>query len=175
MSLLAETQKRFDQVSEWTGKIISWFVLYMVLITFVIVVMRYVFNVGSIALQESVIYAHALVFLLGAAFALKHNQHVRVDIFYHRMSPKKRAWVDLFGTLFFLIPVSLFIITSSYEYVADAIELRESSREAGGLPWVYLLKSQIIVMSALLLIQAASEILRNALIVTGKQSVSMES
>ena len=123
------------------------------------------FNVGWIALQESVIYAHAMVFMLGAAFSLKHNQHVRVDIFYHRMSIRARAWIDTLGTLLFLIPVCGFILLSSYEYVADSIELREGSREAGGLPFVYLLKTQILLMGGLLLAQAIAEIFKNILVI----------
>jgi TRAP-type mannitol/chloroaromatic compound transport system permease small subunit len=150
-----------ELVTEWVGRAVAWLVLLMVVLTFVIVVLRYIFNTGWIALQESVIYAHALVFLLGAAFALKHNHHVRVDVFYQRMSPRAKAVVDLIGTVFLLIPVSLFILFSSYEYVMDAIELREGSREAGGLPFVYLLKTQIISMGGLLIIQAIAEILKN--------------
>jgi TRAP-type mannitol/chloroaromatic compound transport system permease small subunit len=150
-----------DSITEWTGRVISWLVLFMVLTTFVIVVLRYVFNTGWIAVQESVIYAHALVFMLGAAFALKHGQHVRVDIFYQHMSVRTRAVVDLIGIFFFLIPVGVFILSSSYEYVMDSIEFKEASREAGGLPFVYLLKTQIIVMAVLLLLQALAETLKN--------------
>lgn len=166
--MLNKASGYLEAVNEWTGKLISWFVLFMVLTTFVIVVMRYVFNVGSIAMQESVIYAHVFVFMLGAGFALKHNQHVRVDIFYHRMSVRSKAGVDLFGTLFFLVPVSVFILYSSWEYVMDSIELKESSREAGGLPFIYFLKTQIIVMSFLLLCQAIAEVLKNVLVLSGK-------
>lgn len=152
-------------VTERVGRLVSWLVLFMVLVTFVVVVLRYVFNVGWIALQESVIYAHAVVFMLGAAFSLKHQQHVRVDVFYHRMSLKSRAWVDIFGTVVFLIPVSAFILFSSFEYVVESIELQEGSREAGGLPFVYLLKAQIISMAVLLLLQALAELLKNTLVI----------
>jgi len=157
--------RSLEFVTERVGRLVSGLVLFMVLVTFVVVVLRYVFNIGWIALQESVIYAHAMVFMLGAAFSLKHHQHVRVDIFYHRMSLKSRAWVDVFGTVFFLVPVSAFILFSSFEYVVESIELQEGSREAGGLPFVYLLKTQILCMAVLLLMQALAELLKNSLVI----------
>jgi len=157
--------RSLEFITEQVGRLVSWLVLFMVLVTFIVVVLRYVFNVGWIALQESVIYAHAMVFMLGAAFSLKHQQHVRVDVFYQRMSKKSRAWVDIFGTVAFLIPVSVFILLSSFEYVVESIELQEGSRDAGGLPFVYLLKTQILCMAALLLMQAVAEILKNSLVI----------
>ena len=135
----------------------------MVLVTFFIVVMRYVFNEGSIALQESVVYMHALVFMLGAAYTLQKNEHVRVDIFYRKMSPRIKALINILGILILLLPVCGFIFWSSWEYVLDAWELKEGSREAGGLPWLYLLKSSILIMSALLILQGIAELLKNLL------------
>lgn len=157
--------RALEFITEQVGRLVSWLVLFMVLVTFIVVVLRYVFNVGWIALQESVIYAHAMVFMLGAAFSLKHQQHVRVDVFYQRMSKKSRAWVDVFGTVAFLVPVSVFILLSSYEYVVESIELQEGSRDAGGLPFVYLLKIQILCMAVLLLMQAVAEFLKNSLVI----------
>ena len=94
-----------DSLNEFLCKIVSWFTLTMVLLTFLIVVLRYGFNLGWIAMQESVMYLHAMVFLLGAAHTLRVNEHVRVDIFYRRFSPKKQAKVDIFGSLLLLMPV----------------------------------------------------------------------
>ncbi|MDH5544805.1 MAG: TRAP transporter small permease subunit [Gammaproteobacteria bacterium] len=156
-----------EQITEWTGRLISWLVLFMVVVMFIVVVLRYMFNVGWIAMQESVTYAHVLVFMLGTAFAMKHNQHVRVDIFYQRYSPSGRAWINIFGSVFLLLPVAVYIFSSSYEYVLDSISLKESSREAGGLPFVYLLKLQMLIMAGLLVLQALAEIIRNAFIVVG--------
>lgn len=133
----------------------------MVIITFLIVILRYVFDFGSIAMQESIIYMHACVFLLGAAYTLQKNAHVRVDIFYQKLSETNRAWIDLFGTLFFLAPTMLFIFIISWSYVSESWGVFESSREAGGLPGVYLLKSVILLMSALMLIQGLANILRS--------------
>ena len=140
----------------------------MMLITCVVVVLRYVFNEGWIALQESVMYLHALLLLLGAAYTFKHNGHVRVDIFYTKMPDRKRALVDLLGTLFFLVPFCLFILATAWPYVASSWKVLEGSREAGGLPLVFLLKSLILVMPVLLLGQSfinatdAWKTLRNA-------------
>jgi TRAP-type mannitol/chloroaromatic compound transport system permease small subunit len=97
-----------DCFSEWTGRTVAWMTLLMVLGTFVVVVQRYVFNQGNTALQESIIYMHSLVFLLGAAYTLKHDGHVRVDIIYRPLGEKGKAWINLFGTLFLLMPVCIF-------------------------------------------------------------------
>jgi len=157
-----------DRVAEKTGRIIAWLTLAMVLTTVSIVILRYLFNSGSIALQESVTYLHATVFMLGAAYTLKHDAHVRVDIVYQKLAPRARAWVDLLGTLLLLLPVCLFILYSSMGYVSAAWSILEGSREAGGLDGVYLLKTAIPVMAVLLLLQGCSMLLRNLLVITGQ-------
>ncbi len=169
LSLVADW---LDGFSEWTGRIIAWLTLGMVLVTFLIVVLRYAFNLGWIAMQESVLYMHATVFMLGAAYTLRHDQHVRVDIFYRRMGPRGRALVDLAGTLLLLIPVCLFILDSSLDYVREAWAIREASPEAGGLPWVYLLKTLIPLMAALLLLQGVSMALRALLRLVGRDATA---
>jgi len=156
-----------NTANEWIGKTISWLTLAMVLTTFIIVILRYAFDIGWIALQESVSYMHAIIFMLGSAYTLKHNAHVRVDIFYQRCSIKTQAWIDCLGTLFLLIPVTAFIIWSSWEYVADSWEIQESSRNSGGLPGVYLLKTSILFMAGLLILQSISLFLQNLLIALG--------
>ena len=122
---------RLDRLAEASGRVIAWLTLGMVLITFTVVILRYLFESGSIALQESVSYLHAMVFMLAAAYTLKHDGHVRVDIFYQRFTARGRAWVDLLGTLLLLFPVCLFIFFSSLGYVAASWSLLEGSREAG--------------------------------------------
>ncbi|VAW65821.1 TRAP dicarboxylate transporter, DctQ subunit, unknown substrate 6 [hydrothermal vent metagenome] len=151
---------KLEQLIDWLGRGVSWLVLAMVLVTFGVVVLRYVFDMGWIALQESISYLHAIVFLVGAAYTLKHNKHVRVDIFYARLSAKGKAWVDLLGHVFILMPVMIFIIWVSWPYVADSWQVSEGSREAGGLPGVYLLKSFILIMAGLLIVQGCALILR---------------
>lgn len=149
-----------ENLVDWSGRMVSWLTLLMVLVTFVVVVMRYLFDTGSIALQESVTYMHAAVFMLGAAWTLQQEAHVRVDILYSRFSETTRAWIDLCGALFMLMPFMFFIAWMSWEYIADSWEVLESSREAGGLPAVFLLKSLILVMAGLLLLQATAQVMR---------------
>ena len=136
------------------GKLVAWLTLVMVLLTFTLVMLRYGFSLGWIWLQESVTYLHVTVFTVVAAWTLQQNGHVRVDIFYAKMSDQKRALVDLLGTLIFLMPFCFFILIIAWPYVANSWMLLESSREAGGLPLVFLLKSLILIMPALLLGQA---------------------
>ena len=161
MKFLVLIGKFIDQINDTVGKLASWLVVFMVFVTFGIVVMRYVFNIGSIQAQESVIYMHATLFLLAAATTLKQDAHVRVDIFYGKMSIKKQAVVNFLGNLLLLIPVCVFILWASWEYVADAWEIKETSREAGGLPGVYLVKTLIIIFTSMLILQGIAEIFKN--------------
>ena len=144
---------RLDAINVAIGHAVSWLTLLMVLNIFIVVVLRYFFDTGWIAMQESAIYLHATNFMLGSAFTLAQDGHVRVDIFYQKFSPRGRAWVDLLGTLFLLLPVCAFIFWASLDYVASAWHIREASPEAGGLPWLYVLKSLLLLMPVLLLIQ----------------------
>jgi TRAP-type mannitol/chloroaromatic compound transport system permease small subunit len=151
------------------GEWIAWLSLAMVLVTFLVVVLRYAFDSGSIALQESVTYLHATLFMLAIAYTLGRDGHVRVDIFYQRMSPRARARVDLIGTLVLLIPVCAVIFWLGWRYVGDSWSVREGSREAGGLPGVYLLKTLILLTPALLLLQGLAWAARNALFLAGHE------
>jgi TRAP-type mannitol/chloroaromatic compound transport system permease small subunit len=150
-----------ERFIDWSGRAVSWLTLLMVIVTFIVVVLRYVFDIGWIGLQESVTYMHAMVFLVGASWAMQHDAHVRVDIFYSRFSTRTKAWVDLFGSLFLLLPVMMFIAWISWEYVIDSWEVLEGSREAGGLPAVFLLKSLIVVLAIMLILQALVQIMRS--------------
>ncbi len=145
-----------EQLSEWTGRLVAWLSFAMVIVTFLVVVLRYAFDIGFIALQESITFMHAMLFMLGAAYTLRHEGHVRVDIFYRCFGERGRAWVDLLGVLLLLLPVTLFISWVSWDYVAPSWEQLEGSREAGGLPGVFLLKSVIPLMALLLLLQGVA-------------------
>jgi TRAP-type mannitol/chloroaromatic compound transport system permease small subunit len=164
---LARTARWIDALNEWSGRVFAWLTLLMVVVTFAIVILRYVFGLGWIAMQESVTYMHALVFLIGAGYTLRHDGHVRVDIFYQKMSPRRQAWIDMLGTGLLLVPVALYIGVVSWEYVASSWALREGSREAGGLPGVFLLKSTILVFAVLLLLQGIAQLLHNLLFLLG--------
>ena len=118
--------------------------------------MRYGFDFGLIALQESVIYLHAFVFMLAIAYTYKHDAHVRVDVFYTHYSSKTKAWVDILGTIFLLLPFCLYLSYSSWQYAQNSWLLLESSSEAGGLPLVFILKTLIPVMPVLLALQGVA-------------------
>jgi TRAP-type mannitol/chloroaromatic compound transport system permease small subunit len=133
----------------------------MVLLVFLVVVLRYLFAIGSIPLQESITYLHGMVFLLGAAYTLQQDEHVRVDVFYSSMTHRNRAWVDFGGTIFLLFPVCIYIFTMSLDYVQLSWRIGESSGEAGGLPGLYLLKSLILIMPIMMMIQGMASILRS--------------
>lgn len=156
-----------DTITEHTGRSVAWLTLVMVLATCMVVLLRRVLGLGSIALQESVIYMHAAVFMLGAAYALKHGGQVRVDIFYRRFSARQRAWVDCLGSLVFLLPLALFTGFISWDFVAGAWRTGEGSTDSGGLGGVYLLKSLIPLMALSLSLQALAELLRNLLRLMG--------
>jgi TRAP-type mannitol/chloroaromatic compound transport system permease small subunit len=152
-----------DRFSAGLGKASSWLTLLMVLVTFAVVVMRYVFDIGFIWLQETVVWMHACVFMVGAAYTLQQEQHVRVDIFYRDMSDTRRAWVDVLGVIFFLLPVCAFLGWAAFDFVLVSWRLNEASREAGGLPYplIPLLKSIIIVMPITLGLQGLSLFLKS--------------
>ncbi len=151
-----------DRFSEATGKAFAWLTLLMVIVTCVIVIMRYVFDAGLIWLQESVIWLHAAVFMIGAAYTLKHDEHVRVDVFYRAMSAQGRAWVDLLGVLFFLLPLCTFLLFKSYDFAAVSWSIKEASRESGGLPYplVPIAKSILVLMPLLVGLQGIAILLR---------------
>lgn len=147
-------------VSEWTGRGVAWLTLPMVAVTFVVVTLRYAFDLGWIWMQESVTWMHAAVFMLASAYTLNHDQHVRVDIFYRKFDWRRRAWIDVIGTVFLLMPMMIFLIVSSLDYVEISWSIHEGSREAGGLPYPFvpLLKSLIPVTAGLLLLQGLANL-----------------
>lgn len=145
-----------DAFSEWTGRIIAWLVPAMMLLTCLIVLLRYQFDLGSVALQEIVVYMHSIVLLLGIAYTLRQDAHVRVDLLYSRVGETARAWINLLGTLVFLFPTAGFILLVSFDYVAFSYRLGEGSAEPGGLPGLYLLKSMILFMALGLGLQGVS-------------------
>ena len=153
--------KALRALSELTGRLVAWLTLPMVLGTFLVVILRYQFDLGWIWMQEAVIWLHALTFMLASAYTLNRDEHVRVDVFYRTMRPDRRALADLLGTLLFLVPMSVFVIAVSYEYVAVSWAIREGSREAGGLPYPFvpLLKSVIPLTAVLLLAQGVANAL----------------
>lgn len=153
----------FDRISGVLGKATSWLTLFMVVLTAIIVVLRYVFDAGFIWLQESVIWMHAAVFMVGAAYTLRQDQHVRVDIFYRDMSARGRALVNLLGVVFFLLPLCGFLAFKSYDFAATSWSINEISREPGGLPYPMIpaMKSIVIVMPVTVALQGISLMLHS--------------
>jgi TRAP-type mannitol/chloroaromatic compound transport system permease small subunit len=168
MGVIGAVIRQIDRLTEITGRVISWLTAAMVALVVTVVVMRYFLEMGSIAMQELVTYIHAMVFMLGIAFTLKRGGHVRVDIFYRNFPAHKKALVDLLGGLFFLIPVTVLIFVTSWDYVAASWAITETSAENNGLPFIYLLKTLMLIMPAMLLLQGVAEVLKSALILTGR-------
>jgi TRAP-type mannitol/chloroaromatic compound transport system permease small subunit len=152
-----------DRLNATVGQAAAWLTLAMVIVTFIVVVLRYVFDIGFIWLQESVIWMHAVVFMLGAAYTLGEGGHVRVDVFYRNMSSKRQAWVDLIGVLVFLLPLCVFLGWNSIEFVTQSWNIGESSREPGGLPFPFfpILKTVILLMPITVALQGISLLLRS--------------
>lgn len=137
-----------DRVSIATGRLTAWLTLIMVITTFVIVVMRYAFDAYFVWLQEALVWMHASVFMLGAAYTLQHEAHVRVDVVYRRLSARGQAWVDLLGVLLFLLPMCVFLGAKSFDFTMTSWAMHEASREPGGLPYPVLpvVKLVLIIM-----------------------------
>jgi len=153
-----------DRATTIIGRVAAWCSLYIVLAEFTVVVMRYLLGIGSIRLQESVLYAHAAMFMLAAAWTLQINGHVRVDVFYAQAAPRTKALIDLFGTVVFLFPVVIAIGWLSLPYVVRSWAILEGSRESSGLPLVYLLKTLIPLFAVLLGLQGIAQAIRAALV-----------
>ncbi len=147
------------------GQAVSWLTVIMVLVMFTSVALRYWFDTSWIWLQESVTWMHAAVFMLAAAFTLAEEEHVRVDIFYRRLSPKQQALINAVGTLIFLLPFAGFLTWVSWRYVELSWAIRETSSESGGLPypWIPLMKSFIPATALLLVLQGLAMLLRSVL------------
>ena len=157
-----------EAVTEWVGRIASWLVLAMVLLICYDVAMRYLFQQGSVALQELEWHLFALIFLLGSAYTLKHDQHVRVDIIYQSrfVSDKQRALINIFGTLFFLLPFCVLILITAWPFVENAFYYQEGSPDPGGLPYRFLLKASLLVAFGLLILQGLAGMLKNILMLS---------
>lgn len=172
LPILLQISRAIDTLNEWIGRLINWLVLAMIAIGVWNVAGRYIGqairqNLTSNALIESQWYLFDIVFLLGGAYALKHNAHVRVDVIYNQLLPKQKALINLVGTLLFLIPFCIFGIFFSWNTVVQSWQIWEMSPDPGGLPR-YPIKTMIIVSFALLLLQGISQGIKNFAIVTGQ-------
>ena len=163
-----------DSLIERLGNVLNILMIALVCVVIVVVIGRYFFDIGSIALQELTTYLHATIFMLGISYTLKHDGHVRVDIFYRNFSKERQALINVIGGLVFILPISVFVGLSSWEYVLASWSIMETSTENNGLPFIYLLKSVILIMPFLLAIQGLITVAKNLLALYGSSSTSAE-
>jgi TRAP-type mannitol/chloroaromatic compound transport system permease small subunit len=171
-TILINLSSKIDRFTEWSGRCISWLVIVLVLLVGYDVTMRYLFQSGSIGIQELEWHLFSIIFLIGAAYTLKHDEHVRLDIIYRSrfLTDQHRAWIDAFGSLFFLLPFCILIIVSAWPFVSQAFIYNEASPDPGGLPARWLIKSMIPTGFVLLLLQGLAESIKKIVIALDKPS-----
>ena len=157
-----------DWFNDWLGRGVAWLTLAMVIVAFSVVVLRYVFSLGWVWMQESYVWLHGIVFMMGAAYTLLHEGHVRVDILYQPGSVRFKASVNLVGSLVLLVPIVVLVFVVSWDYVLESWARLEESREAGGLLGLFVLKTVIWIFCATIALQCLSLAGRSLLILTGR-------
>lgn len=160
MSRVERLAVLLDGLAEGVGRVVAWLTVLMAFIGLAVVILRYGFNLGYVWMQELVMWFHAAAFMLGSAYALRHDAHVRVDVFRQRLTERHRQWVDLLGTLLLLWPTCAVIAWYSVPYAANSWDIGERSREAGGMPWLWVLKGLIPALALLLAVQGLATVLR---------------
>jgi TRAP-type mannitol/chloroaromatic compound transport system permease small subunit len=160
MRLALQFADRIERLNTAIGRAAAWLVLVIVVVQFALVLARYLFGLGSIWLAETVIYAHAALFLLAAAWTLYAGGHVRVDVFYADASPRTKAIIDLIGAVLLLLPFALVLLWLSWPYVARSWAIFERSQESSGLPLVFALKTLIPVFAVLMALQGLAQVIR---------------
>jgi TRAP-type mannitol/chloroaromatic compound transport system permease small subunit len=163
-----------DTINEGIGRAAAWLTLIMVVLQFVLVLLRYAFGLSDRAWEELLLYFHGTLFLLAASYTLQHNGHVRVDLLYRDADPKAKARINLFGTLFFLLPICELILWAGWPFVAASWQSFEGSTETSGLPFKYLYKSLILVFAALVALQSVAQVMKSLLILAGNTSIDEE-
>ena len=166
-------RRSLNRVANWLtvinsviGRVVAWLILYMTLMQFVVVIMRYVFSYGSIQMQESIWYMHGLLFMLGAGYTLVKEGHVRLDVFYREASERTKAWINLIGSLVFLLPFCIVNFDYAWSLVLNSWAVREGSIETTGLPYIYLFKTVILVFSILVVMEGLALAIRSLLTLT---------
>ncbi len=156
MNVLKSFCDYIDSVNEWMGRLVGWVTLGLVLVVFVDVVMRYLFNTSFVFTQELEWHLFGFIFLIGAGYTLLHDGHVRVDIIYQRLGAKGRAWTNLIGVIFFLLPGCIMVIITSWKFMYSSWSILEGSPDPGGIPLRFLLKGTITAGFILLTLQGLS-------------------
>lgn len=158
----------FDSINRYTGYLCAFLVVLMTVNVFIVVFLRYLFGISFIWLQETYVWMHAYIFMAGAGFTYLNDAHVRIDIIYRSSSKVYKAIVDLVGNIFLLMPFLYIIWSYSFPFVYKSFQINEVSREAGGLPMLFLLKAAILIFAFLLFIQALSKLINNFIIIYQK-------
>jgi TRAP-type mannitol/chloroaromatic compound transport system permease small subunit len=170
--------KRFchviDRLNEWVGRGVAWVTTGLVLVVFVDVVMRYMFNTSYVFTQELEWQIFAFIFLMGAGYTLLHDGHVRVDIIYQRLGPKGQAWINLLGVFLFMLPGCLMVIITSWKFTYNSWAIMEGSPDPGGIPYRFLIKGTITVGFILLSLQGLSMGLHSLLQLIGLEPYEEE-
>jgi TRAP-type mannitol/chloroaromatic compound transport system permease small subunit len=190
MPSLSQIIIAIESITEWIGRTVSWLVLALVLLSFIVAVPRYVLSSETFlqwqlfsldweyvrqiygqyvnALSDSIQYVHAAIFMLGVSYALKHRDHVRIDILYRNFSPKTQAWVNILGCFLLLYPTFAFLIYMSWDYVLNAWSIGESSARTGGLGYLFVLKSLLVIMPMLMILQGTALLLQQVQVLRSK-------
>lgn len=168
LDALETAVRGINRLNDAVGRGVAWLTLAMVAITLLVVLLRYGFSLGWVWMQESYVWLHGIVFMVGAGYTLLHDGHVRVDVIYQGASQRYRAIVNLLGSLFLLLPMVGLVAWQSWPYVLQSWDKLESSREAGGLEGLFLLKSVLIVFCVLLALQGLALAGRSVLTLAGR-------
>ncbi len=166
MGALKLLVRAIDAGNEHLGRAVSWFALLMVLMQFTVVLLRYVFGLGFIPMQESVLFMHSILFLVGAGYTLLHDGHVRVDIFYGSAAPERKALIDCIGVIVFLWPLCAVMAWKGMTYVGASVRVLEGSPEGTFMPF-WLLKSLLLVFPLVLALQGLSMLVRAVFVMRG--------
>ena len=172
-----------ETIAEGAGRVVSWLVLVLVILTLVVAIPRYllsnewflslqlfsldweairsVYSRNVNALNDSIQYVHAIIFMVGVSYALKYGEHVRIDIVYRNLQMRTRAWINIIGTLLLFYPMFIFLLVMSWQYVINAWDVMESSSRPGGLPFLYVLKTFLLIMPVMMIVQGTAILLRN--------------
>lgn len=169
MGALLTLASGIDALIERAGRVAAWLTLPMLALALLVVVLRYVFNYGLIGIQEAYIWLNSAVFMVGASWCLRHDRHIRIDIFRDRLGARGRALIDLIGALAFLTPAFAVLLWFAWPQVLQSWRVGEVSASSGGLPFVYLHKSILILAAALMLLAGLSQSIRAAALLTGSR------
>jgi TRAP-type mannitol/chloroaromatic compound transport system permease small subunit len=174
MNAIKSVTKWIDTGNEWIGRFVAWITLSLVVVVFADVVMRYLFNISFVFTQELEWHLFAFIFLMGAGYTLLHDGHVRVDIIYQQLGPKAQAWVNLIGTIFFLLPGCAMVVITSWKFTHNAWTVMEGSPDPGGIPMRFLIKGTITAGFVLLFFQGCAMGLHSLLQILGLEEPQQE-